>query len=53
MELNDAIALLRDDNLVWSDDFDAIRHDLANLLGSLGTLFDAAQAITGELTDEG
>jgi len=53
MKLDNAIALLQDDNLVWSDDFDAIRHDLANLLGSLGTLFEAAEAISGELTDEG
>ena len=53
MQVNNAIALLRDDNLVWSDDFDAIRHDLANLLSSIQLLIDAASAISGELTDEG
>jgi len=30
--LKDAIYLLRDDNLVWSNDFDSIRHAVANLL---------------------
>jgi len=31
-ELNQAIKLLNDDNLVWSDDFENIRRNLAGLL---------------------
>jgi hypothetical protein len=53
MQVNNAIELLRDDNLVWSDDFDSIRHDLADLLVSIQLVIDAASAITGELIDEG
>jgi hypothetical protein len=53
MNLSKAVTLLRDDNLVWSDDFNSIRYELADLLGSLEVLFDAANAISGELTDEG
>lgn len=53
MKVNNAIALLRDDNLVWSDDFNVIRYELADLLGSLEALFVAANAISGELTDTG
>lgn len=48
-----AIELLRDDNLIWSDDFDNIRHDLANLLESVEKMFSAAQIISSELTDDG
>jgi hypothetical protein len=53
MKINNAIALLRDDNLVWSDDFNSIRYELADLLGSLQALSEAANALSGELTDEG
>jgi hypothetical protein len=53
MKINNAIALLRDDNLVWSDDFNSIRYELADLLGSLQKLSEAANALSGELTDEG
>ena len=53
MKVNKAIELLRDDNLVWSEDFNSIRYELADLLGSLEKLFEAANAISGELTDEG
>jgi hypothetical protein len=28
----EAIKLLRDDNLVWSKDFDAIRHQIADVI---------------------
>ena len=31
-EINEAVALLRDDNLVWSSDMDDIREELADLL---------------------
>jgi len=48
-----AVELLRDDNLIWSDDFDNIRHDLANLLESVEKMFLAAQVISSELTDDG
>lgn len=53
MPISKAITLLQDDNLVWSEDFDAIRHDLANLLVSLENLFAAAETISSELIDEG
>jgi hypothetical protein len=53
MKINNAIVLLRDDNLVWSDDFNSIRYELADLLGSLQALSEAANALSGELTDEG
>jgi hypothetical protein len=53
MKINKAIELLRDDNLVWSDDFNSIRYELADLLGSLQALSEAANALSGELTDEG
>ena len=53
MNVSKAIVLLRDDNLVWSEDFDTIRHDLANLLGSLEALYQSANVLSSELTDEG
>lgn len=53
MKVNKAIELLRDDNLVWSEDFNSIRYELADLLGSLETLFESANVLSGELTDEG
>jgi hypothetical protein len=53
MKVNKAIELLRDDNLVWSEDFNSIRYELADLLGSLETLIEAANVLSGELTDEG
>jgi hypothetical protein len=31
-QIDKAIRLLRDDNLVWDEEFEAIRHPLANLL---------------------
>ena len=31
-EINQAIKLLTDDNLVWSEDMESIRHNLAGLL---------------------
>ena len=30
--LNAAVKLLQDDNLIWSSDFEAIRHNLAMML---------------------
>lgn len=40
-DFKQAIALLRDNNLVWSSDFDDIRLDLADLLTSKVTLGSA------------
>lgn len=34
--LTEAVALLRDENLVWSDDFESIRRPLAELLTRIG-----------------
>lgn len=48
-----AVELLRDDNLVWSEDFNNIRHDLANLLESFEKMFYAAQTLSSELIDDG
>lgn len=31
-QIDKAIRLLRDDNLIWDSDFEIIRHELANLL---------------------
>lgn len=53
MKIENAVKLLKDDNLVWSDDFNSIRYELADLLGSLQALSEAANALSGELTDEG
>lgn len=36
--LHQALKLLRDDNLVWADEFEAIRHPLADLLDHVGQL---------------
>lgn len=36
--IDEAVELLRDDNLVWGSDLEDVRHDLANLL-----LISAAQ----------
>lgn len=48
-----AIELLRDDNLVWSMEFELIRHDLADLLESVEKLLDAATALSNEIADGG
>lgn len=34
----DAIAFLRDDNLVWSADFDLVRHKIADVIEEANTL---------------
>lgn len=34
----EAIAFLRDDNLVWSKDFDLIRHKIADVIEEANTL---------------
>jgi len=34
----DTVKLLRDDNLVWSEDFDAIRHKIADLIEESNTM---------------
>ena len=45
-ELREAVALLRDENLVWSEDFEVIREPLAGLLAKI------AQLPTHQLDDE-
>lgn len=34
----DAIKFLRDDNLVWSSDFDAVRHKIADIIEEANTV---------------
>lgn len=34
----DAIKFLRDDNLVWSADFDAVRHKIADVIEEANTV---------------
>jgi hypothetical protein len=34
----DAVKFLRDDNLVWSPDFDAIRHKIADIIVEANTV---------------
>lgn len=43
-KLTTALTLLRDENLVWSDDFDAIREPLKKLLLALVTLGSSGTA---------
>jgi hypothetical protein len=45
-QLREAVALLRDDGLVWSEDFETIRLALADLLAKI------AQLPTAQLDDE-
>lgn len=48
-----AIELLRDDNLVWSIEFELIRHDLADLLESVEKMLDVANTLSNEIADGG
>lgn len=34
----DALTLLRDDNLIWSQDFDQIRHQIADIIEETNTV---------------
>jgi len=34
----EALNLLRDDNLIWSEDFDQIRHQIANIIEETNTV---------------
>jgi len=34
----EALTLLRDDNLIWSEDFDQIRHQIANIIEETNTV---------------
>lgn len=50
------IKLLRDDNLVWSDDFESVRHSIADLLEACAELIkDSARllkVLQGENPDD-
>ena len=46
------IEILRDDNLVWSADFDAIRLPLADLIVSMATALDAATEVVASIGSE-
>jgi hypothetical protein len=44
-----ATKLLRDNNLVWSPDFDVIRLPLANLLESMASALEVAAELTSSI----
>jgi hypothetical protein len=44
-----AIAMLRDDNLVWSADFNSVRLPLADLIESMIVVIDAAEEMVASL----
>ena len=47
-----AIDVLRNDNLVWSADFDAIRLPLADLIVSMATALEAASELVASIGSE-
>jgi hypothetical protein len=47
-----AVAMLRDDNLVWSADFDAVRLPLADLIESMIVVVDAAEEMVSSIGSE-
>lgn len=37
-KVHDTVKLLRDDNLVWSSDFDLVRHKIADVIEEANTM---------------
>ena len=50
LDVSIATNILRDENLVWSADMDAIRLPLADLIDSMANAIDAANSVMGELS---
>jgi hypothetical protein len=51
IEIEQAVALLRDDNLVWSSDFEAMRKSLADLLEKASDIDFAVASLEPEIGD--
>lgn len=52
IDVDFVIDILRDDNLVWSADFDAIRLPLADLLVSMVVALNAASEVVASVGSE-
>jgi hypothetical protein len=52
IDVDFVINILRDDNLVWSGDFDAIRLPLADLLVSMVVALNAASELVASVGSE-
>jgi len=52
IDVDFVIDLLRDDNLVWSADFDAIRLPLADLMVSMVVALNAASEMAASIGSE-
>jgi hypothetical protein len=52
IDVDFVINILRNDNLVWSADFDAIRLPLADLLVSMTTALNAASEMVASIGSE-
>lgn len=52
IDVDFVIDILRDDNLVWSADFDAIRLPLADLLVSMVVALNAASELVASVGSE-
>jgi hypothetical protein len=52
IDVDFVIEILRDDNLVWSSDFDAIRLPLADLLVSMVVALNAASELVASVGSE-
>lgn len=51
IEIEQAVALLRDDNLVWSSDFETMRKSLADLLEKANDIDFAVASLEPEIGD--
>jgi hypothetical protein len=52
IDVDFVIEILRDDNLVWSADFDAVRLPLADLLVSMVVALNAASELVASVGSE-
>jgi hypothetical protein len=52
IDVDFVIDILRDDNLVWSSDFDAVRLPLADLLVSMVVALNAASELVASVGSE-
>jgi hypothetical protein len=52
IDVDFVIEILRDDNLVWSSDFDAVRLPLADLLVSMVVALNAASELVASVGSE-
>lgn len=52
IDVDFVVEILRDDNLVWSADFDAIRLPLADLIVSMASALNAASDVVAAVGSE-